>query len=273
MPEPKTTHDAAKLQAGYAKWHRATEFGGMLVTTGIGIWLIVRIAQAQPTSGWWMPLEALIGLLFADFMSGFVHWAFDTWGRVDTPIFGSLAIRVFRHHHADEKAITHHDFVETNGHNFGLSLLLVGIGILVVNPKTATLIDVFIGMCLLFGAVFTCMTSQIHKWAHMDRPPRVVQLLQRARLVLSPDHHSDHHAAPYNRNYCITIGWMNGPLRAARFFETLERIITAVTGAIPREDDIGKEAALEVAAAEAAAPLVPDPEPETEEVLARVRRD
>ena len=33
-----------------------------------------------------------------------------------------------------------------------------------------------------------------------------------------------------------------------RFFETLERVITAVTGAVPREDDLGETAALEVAA-------------------------
>ena len=57
-----------------------------------------------------------------------------------------------------------------------------------------------------------------------------------------------HHSAPYNRNYCITVGWMNGPLRAVRFFETLEWAITAVTGAIPREDDIGKEEAIAVVA-------------------------
>ena len=34
---------------------------------------------------------------------------------------------------------------------------------------------------------------------------------------------------------------------AIRFFETLERTITALTGVIPREDDLGKDVALEVA--------------------------
>ena len=74
------------------------------------------------------------------------------------------------------------------------------------------------------------------------------QSLQRARLIISPGHHSVHHAAPYTRNYCITVGWLNGPLRAVRFFETLERVISAVTGAVPREDDLGSEKALKVAA-------------------------
>ena len=47
---------------------------------------------------------------------------------------------------------------------------------------------------------------------------------------------------PYRRNYCITLGWLNAPLRAIRFFETLELVITAVTGAIPRADDLSPSA-------------------------------
>jgi ubiquitin-conjugating enzyme E2 variant len=176
-----------------------------------------------------------------------MHWVFDTWGSIDTPIFGAVAIRTFRHHHVDQKAITRHDFIETNGHNFGLSLVVTIPTLLYLTPSEATLYDVFLGSTFWYWAFFTAWTSQIHRWGHMARPPRVVQLLQRARLILSPEHHAAHHAAPYTRNYCITVGWMNGPLRAVRFFETLERVIMALTGAVPREDDLGKETALEVA--------------------------
>lgn len=239
-------HDAADLEAGYAGWHRIYEYGGIVLTIATTTLLCTKLLKSPPLSGWWVPLAALVGLLFADFISGFVHWMFDTWGAVDTPFFGSLAIRTFRHHHVDQKAITRHDFVETNGHNIALGSICTGTGLLVLKPGNTTLLDVFFAMSCLFAAVFTAFTSQIHKWAHMDRPPRAIQLLQRARLVLSPDHHALHHSAPYNRNYCITIGWMNGPLRMVRFFETLERVITLVTGTLPREDDIGKDAAIEV---------------------------
>lgn len=248
MPDQKR-HDADELEAGYTTSHRLYEIGGMVATTCAATWLCVKIAKSPPLSGWWMPLAALLGLLLADFMSGFVHWMFDTWGSVDTPIFGRLAIRTFRHHHVDKKAITRHDFIETNGHNFGLGLpWMIGTA-LYLEPETATLFDMFIAMSLLGMVIFTSFTSQIHKWAHQDAEsvPRVVRLLQRARLVLSPDHHDVHHSAPYNRNYCITVGWLNGPLRSIRFFETLEAVISWVTGAVPREDDIGKDAAIEVA--------------------------
>ena len=247
MTQKTKEWNADELQAGYTAKHRRLEIGATIVLAVTFVCLCIRIAHCQPLSGWFVPLAALVGLLFSDFVSGFVHWLFDTWGSLDTPVFGRLAIRTFRHHHADQKAITRHDFIETNGHNFGLSILYTSSGLVFIHPGSATLTGVFVGQCLIAATIFTGFTSQIHKWAHQDRPHRFIQLLQRARIILSPHHHAVHHSAPYNRNYCITVGWMNGPLRSVRFFEMLERIITWVTGAVPREDDIGKEAAVEVA--------------------------
>jgi hypothetical protein len=250
MSVERDERDVDALATGYATSHRVYEICGMIATGTVGSWLLVRILSAAHVSGWWLPLAALVGILASDFASGFVHWMFDTWGSVDTPVVGRLAIRTFRHHHVDAKAITRHDFIETNGHNVSLSLLPVTVGVFLVRPESATLLEVFIGMALLSLAVFNGFTGQIHKWAHTDSPPRLVRLLQRARLVISPDHHSPHHSAPYTRSYCITVGWLNAPLRAVRFFETLERIITWMTGAIPREDDLGAEQARLVAAAQ-----------------------
>lgn len=235
--------EAAALEAGYTAGHRAYEIGGMLLTTSGCIWLCVRLAKCQPLSGWWVPLAAFIGILLADFCSGLFHWAFDTWGNLDTPVFGRLAIRTFRHHHVDQKAMLKHDFIETNGHNIALASLWTYGGLYSFTPETASLGDVFFGMVCVSATIFVSITSQIHKWAHMDVAPPFIRLLQRTYVILSPEHHSAHHVAPYSRNYCITVGWLNGPLRFIRFFETLERIISALTGAIPREDDLGKKAA------------------------------
>jgi plasmanylethanolamine desaturase len=262
MAKPIKQQDATKLEAGYSIYHRTYEIAGILVAVSLNTMLAIRMAKCPSLSGWWTPLAALVGLLFSDFISGFVHWMFDTWGSVDTPVFGKLAIRTFRHHHVDAKAITRHDFIETNGHNITLTTVLgfSGLVFVIPYPAEASLYAVFLVQCMLCATVFTCLTSQIHKWAHQDQPSPAIQLLQRARLILSPDHHNVHHSAPYARNYCITVGWMNGPLRAIRFFETLEWIITLVTGVLPRVDDIGEEAALEIVETQVASPMGDDDE-------------
>ena len=67
----------------------------------------------------------------------------------------------------------------------------------------------------------------------------MVMVAQRWGLILSPTHHAQHHAHPYDDYYCITTGWVNPLLVRIRFFRHAERLISAVTGMKPRADDLG----------------------------------
>jgi ubiquitin-conjugating enzyme E2 variant len=38
-------------------------------------------------------------------------------------------------------------------------------------------------------------------------------------------------------NYCIATGWCNDVLTLAGFFPRLERVVTRLTGVVPRDDE------------------------------------
>jgi len=191
----------------------------------------------SPGLGVWVLFALFMGYVMADFTSGLVHWAFDTWGSPDTPVLGKNFIIPFRVHHSDPKDITLHGFIATNGHNC-LACIPVLAGALFVPTHVlwATPALAFVGS-LCFG-IF--LTNQFHKWAHFeqDEVGPVIRFLQRTHLILGPEHHQVHHTAPYEHHYCITSGWLNGFLRGVGFFRGAERLITAVTGVQPRKDDL-----------------------------------
>ena len=82
---------------------------------------------------------------------------------------------------------------------------------------------------MAFLSLFIVATNQFHKWAHADNPPRVaVRLCSAGGLILSPEHHNIHHAAPHDQHYCITVGWMNPILDKTGFFRICETIVGRV---------------------------------------------
>jgi ubiquitin-conjugating enzyme E2 variant len=162
----------------------------------------------------------------ADFLSGVAHWAGDTVGDEHTPFIGRNFVTPFRLHHVDPKAITRHDFIETNGNSSVASLPALGV-LLVITPRTAGF-GLYFCLTLAIAALFVFCTNQFHKWAHDDVPPAAVRWLQRARIILSPEHHAIHHAAPHDKYYCITVGWMNPLLTRIKFFRACEALVARI---------------------------------------------
>lgn len=172
--------------------------------------------------------------VFADVVSGCVHWFADTWGSYEWPVVGNSLIRSFREHHADPLAMTHHDFIEVNG-----ATALVSLPVLVFCwfNDVSTTFDFYLCGIITWLSFFTIMTGQIHKWAHQKNPITFIRLLQNCRIILSPAYHSFHHSGNIDSHYCITTGWLNPLFSRIRFFRILEMLIHKLTGAIPRSDD------------------------------------
>ncbi|XP_065201924.1 plasmanylethanolamine desaturase 1 [Planococcus citri] len=186
-------------------------------------------------------LCGLCGILTADFLSGVVHWVADTWGSTDLPIIGKNFLRPFREHHIDPTSITRHDFVETNSYNF-LVLIPVSVYMLwnfVTKSQEEIRSEYNWSLYLYLLGIFVAYTNQIHKWSHtyFDLPKYVV-FLQKYHIVLPQRQHRYHHIAPHETYYCITTGWLNYPLECINFWSTLERLITNITGYVPRSDDM-----------------------------------
>ncbi|XP_067007447.2 plasmanylethanolamine desaturase 1 [Anabrus simplex] len=185
-------------------------------------------------------VAALCGIITADLGSGIVHWGADTWGSVELPIIGKNFLRPFREHHIDPTSITRHDFIETNGDNFMLTIPFLGL--MTWDFLTLTEEEVqrkFSWTCYLFLlAIFVAMTNQIHKWSHTYFGlPSWVVFLQEYHIILPRRHHRIHHVAPHETYFCITTGWLNWPLEKICFWQALEWLIELLTGCKPRADD------------------------------------
>jgi ubiquitin-conjugating enzyme E2 variant len=229
------------LIAEYSSRFRLLEASAIWIFTGLFATLAARghfaplsVSAAQGA------LILLLGALSADLVSGLVHWGADTWGNQTWPIVGPSLIRSFREHHIDAVAITRHDFVEANGAT-ALVLLPVLLGVHVLMPGGSsawTGLHYRASLFVLSLTFFVFMTNQIHKWAHMDLPPRLVRALQNLGLILPAGHHHVHHVGRHTSRYCITTGWLNPLLDGMGFFRMSERVIQAVSRLQPREDDL-----------------------------------
>jgi ubiquitin-conjugating enzyme E2 variant len=187
-------------------------------------------------------------MMVADFISGLVHWLADTWGTVEIPILGPTLIKNFREHHSDPKALTRKGLIETNGDNC-MILLPAEIGALFIPIEDGSPAWVFFYVFVLSFTFWIMVTNQVHKWAHMeeDELSAPVRFLQRVWLILPRSEHKIHHTVPFESHYAITNGWLNGPLARIGFYRFLERLGWMIFGAIPRENDIGTEAAVALA--------------------------
>ncbi len=204
-----------------------------LTLLGYTLYLLIPFILNHPI----ITIFAIVaGMILADLATGIIHWAGDTWGTPTWPIVGNAFIRPFREHHIDQKAITKHDFIETNGSNSIFSLPFVLLALLFTDIYTGP-IAATITLIFLSTALFGFGTNQFHKWSHQDNPPKLVQLLQKTRIILPKNHHTIHHTAPFEHHYAITNGWTNPITKKLHFYRALEWIITKTTGAIPRKSD------------------------------------
>ena len=228
QPELLPKHDVM------GAWTRALEAGSLAAAVALVALNAARFAAEPRLLAWWLPLVLVAGVVAADFASGIVHWTADTWGRESLPVLGIRFLRPFRIHHVNPDDLCERDFVDCNG---DVALLVCP---LLLGSWLVPLESELLGATSVFTAAFgaaTLPTNQVHQWAHLPRPPSFVAWLQRRGWILSRAAHQRHHAPPYTASYCITTGWCNSALDRLGFFRAAERLISSVTGLVPRDDE------------------------------------
>jgi len=189
----------------------------------LSIWVALTPARLALEGRWLAVLLAIpLGIAAIDLLSGVVHWGCDRFGSATTPVVGPMLIRAFREHHIDPGKMVEHDWIETNGEPCflaALALLTLALFGSDVHSNLGAAAVTLVWTMAAAGA----WANQVHKWAHMARPPRLARCLQRVGLALRPNEHACHHLAPYDSRYCISTGWMNPLLDRLGLWSWLER--------------------------------------------------
>lgn len=226
-------HDSDSPALDNSSGCRMRVFETVCLVTAVGLVVVhaMRFVQAPDLPAWAVLLAVTLGLPAADFLSGFVHWAGDTWGRVTTRWIGPRLLVPFRYHHLHPRDMLRSPFVTTNGDAAMVACFILGAAFLMPLDSFG-----WVAVFVVATGAWGLPTSQIHKWAHDPRPPYVIRWLQGAGLILQPQNHQRHHRSPFASHYCITTGWCNPILERVRFWKALERVVSWVSGLQPRMD-------------------------------------
>jgi hypothetical protein len=162
-------------------------------------------------------IEVVLTVLIADFISGFFHWLEDAYGREDWPVIGRLVTQPNVLHHHNPRFFTRYGWWHSSWDLLCISLCIVGV---------AWLCGVLTWHVWLF-AVLGTNANQFHKWAHRSPAENgvLISLLQRLRLIQTPQHHAKHHTDPKNSAYCVLTNFLNPALDSIRFWDFLEKMI------------------------------------------------
>lgn len=165
-------------------------------------------------------IYALAAWLMADFISGVFHWWEDRYGVEDWPVIGPLIVSPNVMHHSQPTAFLRGGFLTRNWTTFVPALAFAAASWSLGSSWWA-----------LVG-VFVATANEVHAWAHQrcSRPIRALQLLG---IIQSQEQHAAHHRDPFDRNYCVMTDWLNPWLTVLRFWQGLESVVAATTGARP----------------------------------------
>lgn len=165
---------------------------------------------------WWLCPVVVVAL---DFLSGLVHWLFDTRVAPGEGLLGRIAVNFLDHHvHPTRTA------------EVGFAATSWRVALYVSLPLLAAAWLLPAGAVQAWGCwlgALSLVVAQTHKAAHMRRPPGLVRALQWLHLALPAHAHRLHHR-DHGRAYCVFTGWCNPLLDRTGFWRVLDSAIARI---------------------------------------------
>jgi len=173
-------------------------------------------------------LEIILTVLFADFVSGFIHWFEDAYGHENWPITGRLITKPNILHHHDPRHFTRNNWLRSSW-----DLICLG-GIILAVSWACGLLTWQVWLFVILGS----NANQFHKWAHRTAAENgiIINFLHRIRLLQTPRHHARHHTNPKESHYCVLTNFLNPILDRIGLWQELEWIIWKLFGVRRRVD-------------------------------------
>jgi len=195
------------------------------------------VLEHQASGARWLHIAGalLVGYFIADFASGLVHWGIDTW--FSKRVLGR-AVAIAREHHTHPQHILDYGFLENSTLGSAPSAVFVGAASMAtalfqtsVTTYSLMIVWLITSTCLFFGTSF-------HNLGHRQSRSRLIRLLQKLYLLVTPEHHWVHHRSDQTVRYCVINGWANYIWDTLRLWRGLEWLVQCLTGAEPRRDDL-----------------------------------
>ena len=164
----------------------------------------------------------------ADFVTGFAHWAEDTYCLEHIPLLGSFICEPNIQHHIDP-----HDIVRDGtffSRNYLQWLLCGGLFAILWSVGFANIYSFLTLLLSSFG-------NEVHRWNHTTKNGPFVKFLKETGLIQMQRQHSLHHKRPYAQYYCTLTSQLNPILERMNFWRRLERVIEATTGIAPKREN------------------------------------
>jgi len=175
-----------------------------------------------------LSFQVVATIAAADLLAGFIHWAEDAYVREDTPLIGESIGRPNTIHHHLPRQMTRNSWWESSKEPVVGALAIIG---------GAWAVGLLSWQVWLFGLV-GANGNEVHKWSHRTRKEngKLITLLQKLRIIQSPQHHAVHHTNPKDVRYCPITNLVNPVLDTLHFWSALEWVLAKTVGLRRRPD-------------------------------------